>query len=478
MLDHVNRFVDALRAIGIPISLPEKVDALHALTLLPLDDRDLVETALVATLVKRGDHLAAFRAVFDIFFARAALTSPMPDDAASGLAASGLDPDGLVASSGELATSPFAMTSAHDLAALLLRALLGSDSMLLRLIAREAVGRYGGFQPGRAVGGTYYVMRTLRALDLTNVQADLDADTLRAWRSGDIDALGARLRNDQFEVDLDFLRKDIEAEVRRLVAADRGADVLARALHKPLPEDLDFMNASANDIDEMRRIMSPLSRQLAWRLQRRRRIGHRGSLDFRRTIRRSMTYGGVPADLRFHPPRPTKPELVVVADISGSVASFARFTLQLLFALSTEFSRVRCFVFVDGLAEVTDLLEESNDLDEVVRRINEQTDVLWIDGRSDYGHAFRTLVEDWGDGLSPRSTVIILGDARNNYHAAAADAMKSLSERVRHVFWLNPEPGSSWNAGDSIIAQYARYCDEVRECRTLGQLQAFVEELA
>jgi uncharacterized protein with von Willebrand factor type A (vWA) domain len=262
------------------------------------------------------------------------------------------------------------------------------------------------------------------------------------------------------------------------VAADRGADILAKTLRKPLPEDMEFVNASGEDIDDMRRIMGPLSRRLASRLTRRRRHGHHGSLDFRATIRRSMAYGGVPAELRFHPPRPTKPELVVIADISGSVASFARFTLQLLYALSSEFSKVRCFVFVDGLTEVTELLEQADDLNDLVARVNEQTAMLWIDGHSDYGHAFRTLVDTWGAGLSPRSSVIILGDARNNYHASEADALASLSGKVRHVFWLNPEPRSGWDAGDSIVAEYAPYCDEVRECRTLGQLQEFIEDLA
>jgi uncharacterized protein len=217
---------------------------------------------------------------------------------------------------------------------------------------------------------------------------------------------------------------------------------------------------------------------LAARLQHRRRHGRRGSLDFRRTISHSLSYGGVPADLRFRPPHPAKPELVVVADISGSVASFARFTLQLLSALNEQFSKVRSFVFVDGLTEVTDLLAEVDDLDELVVRINQQTSMLWVDGHSDYGHAFRTLVDRWADGFSSRTSVIVLGDARNNYHAAEASALAALASKVRHVYWLNPEPRSGWDMGDSIVSTYAPYCDEVRECRTLGQLRDFVDDLA
>lgn len=464
VLDHLNAFVAELRAVGMPISLSDKMAALRALRLVPLEDREIVETALTATLVKSGDHLGAFRTVFEIFFAAGA---PRPGGEGDDTAATAPSGGGALGSLGP-----------EQLAALLLRALAGPDLVLLRLLAREAVARYGGFQPGRPVGGTYYVMRTLRALDLSAVRDALAERTAAALRRGEIDALGARLRAHRDETSLDHLRKEVEAEVRRLVAADRGAEALARTLRKPLPEDLDFTSASGQDIDDMRRVVAPLSRRLAARLQHRRRHGRRGTLDFRSTIRRSLAYGGAPVELRFHPPHPVKPELVVIADISGSVASFARFTLQLLYALSTQFSRVRSFVFVDGITEVTDLLTKVEDLDELVVRVNERTAMLWVDGHSDYGHAFRTLADGAAGGFGGRSSVLVLGDARNNYHAAAADALAALASRVRHVFWLNPEPRAGWDTGDSIVSVYAPYCDEVRECRTLAQLRDFVERLA
>jgi uncharacterized protein len=485
MIDHIDGFVDELRAVGLPISLSDKVDALRALQLVDLLDRAHVETALLTTLVKRSDHLGAFHAVFDIYFAHARQAQPAAGapaesdvDREPGAATAGptepapADP-GLAGSSGVMA----AMTDA-ELIALVRRAVEGHDAVLLRLVARQAVDRFGGFEPGRPVGGTYYVMRTLRRLDLTDLESTLREQTAGRLARAEVDVLGARLQNDQYAADLDALRKEVEAEVRRLVASDRGSELLAKTLRKPLPEDIDFVNASGDELDQMRHIIGPLARRLAARLSRRRRRGHHGTLDFRGTIRRSMAYGGVPAELRFHPPRPAKPELVVVADISGSVASFARFTLQLLTTLSSQFSKVRCFVFVDGLAEVTDLVAEATDLGDLVSKVNEQTSMLWVDGHSDYGHALRTLVDRWGRELSHRSSVIILGDARNNYHASQADALGELSGRVRHIFWLNPEPSTGWDTGDSIVAAYAPYCDEVRECRTLGQLQDFVEALA
>ena len=128
-----------------------------------------------------------------------------------------------------------------------------------------------------------------------------------------------------------------------------------------------------------------------------------------------------------------------------------------------------------GAALVT--LTKVEDLDELVVRVNERTAMLWVDGHSDYGHAFRTLADGAAGGFGGRSSVLVLGDARNNYHAAAADALAALASRVRHVFWLNPEPRAGWDTGDSIVSDYGVHCDGVYECRNLRQLERFVETL-
>jgi uncharacterized protein with von Willebrand factor type A (vWA) domain len=217
---------------------------------------------------------------------------------------------------------------------------------------------------------------------------------------------------------------------------------------------------------------------LAVRLARKRRRRHRGPVDLRHTVRRSLSTGGVPIDLRFKPPRPTKPEIMVVADVSGSVASFARFTLHLVHAISSQFSKVRSFAFVDGLDEVTRFFEEADDPSDAVARINAEADVIAFDGHSDYGRALMSFHERFADDVTMRTTILILGDARNNYHQAHAEVLADLRYRAKAVYWLNPEPTSYWNSGDSIVNQYAPYCDRVIECRTLRQLEAFVGELA
>jgi uncharacterized protein len=190
-----------------------------------------------------------------------------------------------------------------------------------------------------------------------------------------------------------------------------------------------------------------------------------------------MSYGGVPAEPRFRRPHPAKPEIWVIADVSGSVAAFARFTLHFVHAISSEFSRVRSFVFIDGVDEVTHLFEGTEDISEAVERVNAEADVVWLDGHSDYGHALAAFWNRWGDEIGPRTTVIILGDARNNYHAAEAQVVGAVAKKARHVYWLNPEPRSYWDTGDSIVSEYARFCDGAFECRNLTQLERFVEHL-
>jgi uncharacterized protein with von Willebrand factor type A (vWA) domain len=228
----------------------------------------------------------------------------------------------------------------------------------------------------------------------------------------------------------------------------------------------------------MRKTVYPLARILAARLARRRRHRRQGHLDFKKTMRRSLSTGGVPIEPRFRSPHPLRPEIMLFADVSGSVASFARFTVHLVYAISTQFSKVRVIVFIDGIDEVTEILKRSPSIADALEQIAESADVVNGDGHSDYGNALLLLKERHLHEVSARTNLIILGDARNNYHAAHAEVLAELKRRARRVYWLNPEPESYWGSGDSIIATYARFCDAVFECRNLHQLKEFVDELA
>ncbi|MGA2432278.1 MAG: VWA domain-containing protein [Acidimicrobiales bacterium] len=477
LLNLLGDFIAELRAAGIPVSMSEHVDAARAVQVIDISDRSLVKSSLGATLVKDGDHMPVFSTAFEVFFSNRSFESvaDLMDgvEAESPEGAAGASGPGDARGEGGGASSSM---SANELADLLYRALREGNRADLRRAAAEAVTRYAGVEPGRPVGGTYYLYRTLRNLELDALERRLSEAGLADQPTSD--ALAQRLSRDEAHARIEQLKAEIEREIRERLVEDRGAEALAKSVRKPLPEDIDVMHANRDEMAQLERALRPLSRKLAVRLARRRRRRRRGPVDLRHTVRRSLSTGGVPIDLRFKPPRPAKPEIIVIADVSGSVASFARFTLHLVHAISSQFSKVRSFVFVDGLDEVSRLFEGVDDPAEAVARINAEADVVAFDGHSDYGRAFLTFHERFADQLTKRSTILILGDARNNYHQAHAEVLADLKYRAKAVYWLNPEPTSYWNSGDSIVSQYAPYCERVVECRTLRQLEAFVGDLA
>jgi uncharacterized protein with von Willebrand factor type A (vWA) domain len=499
VLDVLTGFVGELRRAGLPVSVTEAADAAEAIRHLPLEDRQAIKYALGATLVKSSSHWRAFDTAFEVYFSMRGPQYDISDGEASGRPSdedvsgpgrgSGRG-DGEGAGGGELVTP-------EEIAAMLYKALRDGDLAMLSAVARLAVGRYAGMEPGRPVGGTYYLYRTLRNLDLDGVLARLTGEAaaavletrngaagaeqagpvLKGRPSGHLTSLEQRLLEDEYKARIDELRREIEAEIRRRLVADRGVEALARSLRKPLPEDVDFMHATREELVQIRKAIQPLARKLQARLARKRRHLRRGALDFRATMRHSLSYGGVPAEPRFRHPKPAKPEIFVIADISGSVAAFARFTLHLVHAIAAQFSQVRSFVFIDGIDEVTEIFERSETVAEAIHRVNQEADVVWVDGHSDYGHALNVFWQRWGQDVGPKTSIILLGDARSNYHSPEAWVVKELRHRARKVYWLNPEPRSYWGSGDSIVEQYAKFCDGVYECRNLRQLEGFVEHL-
>ncbi len=480
MLDLLSGFIIELRNAGLPVSLTENLDAMEAVKHIPMEDRDTFKYALAATLVKNHSHWKAFEVVFEVFFALRGSEYEISEDRFPDL--DDMDDDdqgdaqGQGQSQGQGGGGGEAL-SPEQLAQMLLDALRKGDQAMMRALARQAVRRYAGMEPGRPVGGTYYLYRTLRNLDLDGMMDQLMDQSREQAPDGQLSKFEERLERDEYNDRIEKLKKEIEAEIRRMLVADRGVEAMSRTLRKPLPEDVDFMHATREEMNSLRKAIYPLTRKLAARLARKRKYGRRGPLDFRKTVRTSLSYGGVPADPQFRFPRPHKPEIFVIADISGSVAAFARFTLHLVYAISSQFSKVRAFVFIDGLDEVTRFFDGVDDIGEAVHRVNTEADVVWVDGHSDYGHAFGVFWERYGKDIGPKTTVLILGDARNNYHASQSWIIKEIQSKARQVHWLNPEPKSYWDTGDSIVGEYTNYCDGVYEVRNLRQLEGFVEKL-
>ena len=476
MLDLMSGFVVELRNAGLPVSLTENLDAMEAVTHIPIEDREAFKFALAATLVKNEQHWKAFETVFEVYFSLRGPEYSVFDEEGE------IDEDSLEEWMSQQMRGMGGQGSAEDMspeeiAEMLFRALMNADEAMMAAMARAAVTQFAGMEPGRPVGGTYYLYRTLRNLDLDGM-LDRLMEEAQQRSEGDMTPLQERLEREEYENRIEDLKREIEAEIRRRLVADRGAEAMAKTLRKPLPEDVDLMHASREEMANIRKAIQPLTRKLAARLARKRKDKRRGPLDFRATVRQSLSYGGVPLEPRFRNPRPNKPELIVVADISGSVAAFARFTLHLVYALQNQFSKVRSFVFIDGIDEVTHMFQNEEDITNAVHRVNTEADVVWVDGHSDYGHAFGVFWENYGSEINSKSTVMFLGDARNNYHSTNAWVVKETAKKARSVFWLNPEPKSYWDTGDSVITEYATHADGVFECRNLRQLEGFVDHLA
>ncbi|HNJ98401.1 MAG TPA: VWA domain-containing protein [Ilumatobacteraceae bacterium] len=479
MLDLLAGFVNELRNAGLPVSLTENLDAMEAVQHIPIEDREAFKYALGSTLVKNNAHWRSFETVFEVYFSLRGPEYKLAEGDESDLDAMWREmQEQLQQQQGQMTQGgSMDQLTPEEIAQMLMQALLNGDQAMMRALARQAVQRFAGMEPGRPVGGTYYLYRTLRNLDLEGMLEKL-MDASREQVGGELTELEDRLERDEYQHRIEEFKQEIEAEIRRRLVADRGAEAMAKTLRKPLPEDVEFMHASRDEMQNLKKALGPLTRKLAARLARKRRHGRKGPLDFRNTVRHSLSYGGVPAEPKFKYPRPAKPELIVVADISGSVAAFARFTLMLVYAIQNQFSKVRSFVFIDGIDEVTEFFRNTEDVSEAVHRVNTEADVVWVDGHSDYGHAFEVFWERYGKDVGPKTTVMLLGDARNNYHASQAWVVKEIRHKARHVYWLNPEPRSYWNTGDSIVGDYGAHTDGVYECRNLRQLEGFVEKLA
>jgi len=274
------------------------------------------------------------------------------------------------------------------------------------------------------------------------------------------------------------VRDELEQQVTARLVDDRGASQVAASRRLPLVEDVDLMHATRAEIADVEKAVAPLARKLSTRLAQRRRHGRKGRLDVRRTIRRSLGHGGVLLEPQFKAPRMSKPEIVVLCDLSGSMATFARFTMQLTYAIASELSKVRVFGFIDGLDEVTDYFGSDVDFADGLIEMSRGADLVRADGHSDYGRSMQEMWEKYGDVITPRTSVMITGDARNNYRDSGERYLDRIAERSRATFWLNPEPRRYWDTGDSIMSRYAGVCDVVEQVRTLRQLEDFVEQAA
>jgi uncharacterized protein with von Willebrand factor type A (vWA) domain len=346
------------------------------------------------------------------------------------------------------------------------------DDRLVAMIAAivEAHGRYTSSR-----GPSYSAYQALKAMGLDQLEGRLLAGLLAPY-GDDPSPTNEQIAKALAAQKIAQLRRMVESETKRRTAEQLGRDHVQMYGIPQLAENVEFLRASGDQLRQMRRVVAPLARTLATRLAARRRRARAGAIDLRKTLRKSMSTGGVPIDLVVRKPRPARPELVVLCDMSGSVAGFSHFTLLLVHALRQQFSRVRVFAFIDTTDEVTHMFGPDADLAVAVQRITREAAVYTRDGHSDYGNAFVSFTENFHEVLSPRSSLLILGDGRTNYRNPGADVLAHMVTASRHAHWLNPEPKHLWGSGDSAVPRYADVIT-MHECRSAKQLAAVIDQL-
>jgi uncharacterized protein with von Willebrand factor type A (vWA) domain len=437
-------FCEELRSEGVAVGTSEILDAFSALEQVPWSSRDDFREALAATIAKSQEDRRLFELLFERWFFRAAEAEAIE----RGIAESGQRHEG-----GERLDIDELREQIRD-------AIVEGDDGEMRDLARLAIAAFGR-QEGSGVVGVD-VQRIRRTLGLSAGAQQTDQDGEAELPPIDREQLNAFERH---------LRRELERELIERTSTLPPSRPLAE-LDRALP------TSPTQDLAAVHRAVSQMKRRLATlgHEQRGRRKGR--TVDVRRTMRASLETGGVPMHLRYRPKRPRRPEIYVLCDVSTSVTSASVFFLSVLHALHDSFRKLRSFVFIERISEVTEVFEHERDFRVIAQRISSEGGVADVSGYTDYGRVWLEFLTEISDDLDPRSTVIVLGDARTNGREPHAEVFAQVSERAGRLFWLNPEPKLYWNYGDSVMAAYERYCDGAFECWTTRHLENFVNVVA
>lgn len=465
------RLVDlgrAMRTYGVSVGTSEVTDAAAVVSALGLEDRERLRAGLAAAMMRRSADRGVFDQLFDIHF-------PVAVGARTGEADEPEPTD-------DEGARVRAAAIREDLIDALAR---GADRDLDRLAARAVLEL--GRLPNAAANGGFFANQTIERLapQTAIAAAQQRARDAQAAGSGDdsdggsgqrSERLSDRYDRDEMRERVSEFRRKIETETARRNAELRGRERISQySVRGPL-ERTDILLTSATDAAELQAVIAPLSRKLASKLAARQRRQARGAIDIRRTLRAAMSTGGVPVRPAHKRRTRTRAEIVLLCDMSGSVAGFSRFTMLLLQSLAGVFRRVRFIGFINACDDITDLVRDSELGEDIAERVVQEAILTRHHSASDYGAAFLDAAERYSDLIGPRSTVLILGDARTNGTNPQFDALRDLVLRAGHAAWLNPEPATQWQTGDSVANEYAEVID-MHEVRNIDQLREFISRL-
>ncbi|MGW8319789.1 MAG: vWA domain-containing protein [Candidatus Promineifilaceae bacterium] len=454
MDDRIVEFVRGMRSAGVRISLAESMDAMHAVRVLGVTDRDLFRQSLRATLVKESEDFPVFEELFPLFFGSGgpplqnALEDMTPDEQEMLKAA-------LSAMSGRLEQLLDWLTSGQ-----------GPSKEELEELARRAGAEWAN-NPGEA---RWISRRMLRQMGFQHLEEMLQELVQRLQEMGMSQEAIEKLLG-VVEANRGALAEQVAQQVGLQVAQERAdrADELfgSDLMHKS------FQSLTESEAELLRKEIQRLVAQLRSRAALRRKRGKSGKFDPKGTIRANQRYGGVPLEMKFKKKK-LKPNLVLICDVSTSMRPVSEFMLRIIYELQDQVAKARSFAFNADMEEISVTLSGNRAADAIAEVLYNIPPGYYA---TDLGNSLATFFGNWSDSVTGRSTVIVLGDGRNNYNSPRIDLMKDLQRRAKRLIWFNPEHRRQWGSGDSDMLDYAPICDEVFQVRNLAQLSAAVDQL-
>ncbi|HIG02548.1 MAG TPA: VWA domain-containing protein [Myxococcales bacterium] len=470
MQQRIIEFTNLLRKSGIRVSVAEGIDAFMALDVLSIEDRVVFRDALRASMVKRGDEIATFDELFDLYWS--GFYDNLRDsfgNLGDQMGDMGLDLDSLLAQMAEMMEGMDGNVDLGELA----KALLTQDLAALENMIREAAEQAGTDRIENMLQVGFFSRRTNEQLDLDGAGGELEAlaEKLAGMGMGSDEIEGIRQMIKKL---LENMRRSVKNFVERELQT-RNHDYMEK-FRKEMLQEKSFYHLTEEEITRMREVVNRLAQRIKNVLSVRKKRIKRGKLDLHQTLRRNMARGGIPFEVIYKHRRKDRPKLVILCDVSSSVANVSRFMLQFMYGLQEAFTKIRSYVFVSDLGEVTSVFKDA-DVNTAIEQALDGGDVINVYTRSNFGKAFHDFWKDHLSSIDNRTTVIVLGDARNNYNDPMAWCLRDVHNKAKNVVWLNPESPSAWGFGDSVMDRYAPYCDRVEECRNLRQLSKIVDDV-
>lgn len=488
-------FIRALRNSEVRISTAETLDAFNAVELVGYEDRAFLKRTLSLVLPKTADEKETFETCFDQYFsfddvsgdksARRSGEATSDEDAEAGEGgdgegggAGGDAQPGQRAAGGKGKSKKKRKSNAageeeeeEDLgpgemsaAGSPLGQLLMSNSQVELSVAMAAAGE--------AVNVREIQVFTQKGLYTRKVMEEMGLGALNReiGELKDSRAIPDRRLGQELKKRRDWLREQVRDYVERQFLLH--ADATGRRLREELLRKVKLSNVEHRSFRLIQEIVFKMAKKLAALHSRRKKVFKRGQLNVPRTLRHNMSYDGAIFDLHWKSVKVDRPKVFAICDVSGSVANYARFMLMFLYSLEEVMPKVRSFAFSSDLAEVTELFDRNKIEDAIAKTLRD-----YSGGSTDYGQAFADFKKSCLDDVDNRTTIIILGDARNNYGEPHAEILKEMYDRCKRLIWLNPEPRNSWNVGDSEMRKYMAYCHQVDECNSLMHLERVVGNL-